>query len=194
MTRRSSLVLRAWLVSGAILSGVAVAPTDAGQAGRPVTTQSLEQLARAPMAPPKGPSAPQQAALRDLSAATARGEIGDIERRWAAFLNGLPTGAAAPDISALVQWVLREGYLQQNANLQFYADKVKGANDRKEALPAEIARLRKQLATAKAGDDAQLAHIDLQNALQKQQTLVQTMANVSKMMFDTAMSTIRKIG
>ncbi|HET6517307.1 MAG TPA: hypothetical protein VFG25_03690 [Nitrosopumilaceae archaeon] len=45
-----------------------------------------------------------------------------------------------------------------------------------------------------AGDDAQLANIDLQNALQKQQQTLQTISNVSKMMHDTAMAVIRKIG
>jgi len=44
------------------------------------------------------------------------------------------------------------------------------------------------------GDDTQLANIDLQNALQKQQQTLQTMSNVSKMMHDTAMAVIRKIG
>ena len=44
------------------------------------------------------------------------------------------------------------------------------------------------------GDDAQLANIDLQNALQKQQQTLQTMSNVSKMLHDTAMAIIRKIG
>jgi len=44
------------------------------------------------------------------------------------------------------------------------------------------------------GDDAQLANIDLQNALQKQQQIVQMMSNISKLLGDTAMNTIRKIG
>jgi hypothetical protein len=47
---------------------------------------------------------------------------------------------------------------------------------------------------AAIGDDGQLANIDLQNALQKQQQTIQTMSNVSKMMHDTAMAVIRKIG
>lgn len=45
-----------------------------------------------------------------------------------------------------------------------------------------------------AGDDAQLSNIELQNMLQKQQQTLQTMSNVSKMMHDTAMAIIRKIG
>jgi len=44
------------------------------------------------------------------------------------------------------------------------------------------------------GDDAQLANIELQNMLQKQQQTLQTISNVSKMLHDTAMSVIRKFG
>ncbi len=47
---------------------------------------------------------------------------------------------------------------------------------------------------ATAGDDAQLANIDLQNMLQKQQQTIQMMSNISKVLHDTAMSVIRKIG
>jgi hypothetical protein len=44
------------------------------------------------------------------------------------------------------------------------------------------------------GDDAQLANVDLQNVLQKQQQAIQMMSNISKLLNDTAMSVIRKIG
>ena len=44
------------------------------------------------------------------------------------------------------------------------------------------------------GDDAQLANIDLQNILQKQQQTLQMMSNISKMLYDTAMAVVRKIG
>jgi hypothetical protein len=44
------------------------------------------------------------------------------------------------------------------------------------------------------GDDAQLANVDLQNILQKQQQMLQMMSNISKMLYDTAMAVIRKIG
>ncbi|MBA3727300.1 MAG: hypothetical protein H0W86_12925 [Armatimonadetes bacterium] len=44
------------------------------------------------------------------------------------------------------------------------------------------------------GDDAQLANVDLQNILQKQQQTLQMMSNISKMIYDTTMSIIRKIG
>ena len=44
------------------------------------------------------------------------------------------------------------------------------------------------------GDDAQLANVDLQNILHKQQQTLQMMSNISKMLFDTAQSVIRKVG
>ncbi len=44
------------------------------------------------------------------------------------------------------------------------------------------------------GDDAQLGNIDMQNALQKQQQTIQMMSNISKVLHDTSMSVIRKMG
>ncbi len=44
------------------------------------------------------------------------------------------------------------------------------------------------------GDDAQLANVDLQNMLQKQQQTMQMMSNIAKMLHDTAMAIIRKMG
>ena len=44
------------------------------------------------------------------------------------------------------------------------------------------------------GDDAQLANVDLQNTLQKQQQTLQMMSNISKMLYDTSQSVIRKMG
>jgi cytochrome c556 len=43
-------------------------------------------------------------------------------------------------------------------------------------------------------EDAQLANVDLQNVLQKQQQTLQMMSNISKMLYDTATAVIRKIG
>ncbi len=44
------------------------------------------------------------------------------------------------------------------------------------------------------GDDAQLGNIDMQNMLEKQQQTLQMLSNVSKMLHDTSMAIIRKIG
>jgi hypothetical protein len=59
-------------------------------------------------------------------------------------------------------------------------------------LDATIVRWEARLASM--GDDAQLANIDLQNVLQQQQQMLQMLSNVSKMVHETAMAIIRKIG
>jgi hypothetical protein len=59
-------------------------------------------------------------------------------------------------------------------------------------LDDEIARWEEKLNTI--GDDAQLANVDLQNVLQKQQQTLQMMSNISKLLHDTSMAVIRKIG
>lgn len=59
-------------------------------------------------------------------------------------------------------------------------------------LENEIARWEEKLNGV--GDDAQLANVDLQNVLQKQQQILQMMSNISKMLHDTSMAVIRKMG
>lgn len=44
------------------------------------------------------------------------------------------------------------------------------------------------------GDDAQMANVDLQNMLQKQQQSLQMLSTIEKALHDTAMSVIRKMG
>jgi len=65
------------------------------------------------------------------------------------------------------------------------ADTIQGVDDL-------IAKWEDKLNTI--GDDAQLANVDLQNMLQKQQQTLQMMSNISKALHDTAMAIIRKIG
>jgi hypothetical protein len=67
-----------------------------------------------------------------------------------------------------------------------------GATSTKEELETYIENLEEKLNSV--GDDAQLANVDLQNMLQKQQQTMQMMSNISKMLHDTAMAVIRKIG
>jgi hypothetical protein len=55
-------------------------------------------------------------------------------------------------------------------------------------LDALIAALEAKLQTV--GQDSQLATIDLQNALQQQQQVIQMLSNISKLMNDTSMSII----
>ena len=59
-------------------------------------------------------------------------------------------------------------------------------------LLAYIDKLEEQLQST--GDDAQLANVDLQNNLQRQQQIILQMSNMSKKIFDTIMAVIRNIG
>ncbi len=61
----------------------------------------------------------------------------------------------------------------------------------KEGLSNYIDDLEQKLNSV--GDDAQLANVDLQNMLQKQQQTLQMMSNISKMLHDTALAVLRKI-
>lgn len=51
-----------------------------------------------------------------------------------------------------------------------------------------------QSCTEKTGEDGQLASLDLQSDMQKQQQALQLLSNIAKAMNDSSMSVIRKIG
>jgi hypothetical protein len=70
--------------------------------------------------------------------------------------------------------------------------KVQEMKRTNQALDQELSEWERKLMTA--GDDSQLANIDLQNMLQKQQQTIQMLSNVSKVLHDTALAVIRKIG
>lgn len=78
------------------------------------------------------------------------------------------------------------------SDLNFISRILESSDQKIMSLQTGLTVLEQKLQTA--GDDAALANIDLQNMLQKQQQTLQTMSNVSKMLHDTAMSVIQKIG
>jgi hypothetical protein len=161
-------------------------------------------------------TADQHRQLQKLSSDLRRGQVGIAKSRWMELVAELDAQGAAIDVNALVQWVLRESYLQTTEDLRFYAEKVKYFNQQKTTLREALERasvflrvmaergestaeiesfieeFEEKLSTV--GDDAQLANIDLQNKLQQQQQTLQAISNVSKMLYETAMSIIRKIG
>ena len=87
-------------------------------------------------------------------------------------------------------------------DLRFCAEKVEFFNNQKRAMRGEISRIRESTekyissleeALDDIEDDAQLANVDLQNLLQKQQQTMHQMSSICKMLHDTAMAVIRKI-
>lgn len=85
--------------------------------------------------------------------------------------------------------------LLRRAEYELFAPGLESAGKKllgRTEIEAEIRRFEEQLNGV--GDDAQLANVDLQNVLQKQQQTLQMMSNISKMLYDTATAVIRKIG
>ena len=118
------------------------------------------------------------------------------------------------NVHAMVMMVMRESIVEQHKDKQYWLKKLQMYNAMGKELSQYLDDLRhksnklkgvrksqntlrihtkeKELQTL--GDDAQLANVNLQNILQKQQQLLQMMSNISKMLHDTAMAVIRKIG
>ncbi len=108
------------------------------------------------------------------------GEMSSLYAKEVVSLNVRPTGGAVAgeDASVIV------------AGSNFTA--VDGLIGTRAGLDAYIKQLEEKLNSV--GDDAQLANVDLQNMLQKQQQTLQMVSNISKMLHDTAMAVIRKVG
>lgn len=167
---------------------------------------------------------------------------------WQLLLASTTQAQPPVDPEALVQFVLREAYLENAGELSEYASKVEYFNQARRELRGELRHARdlqavhgqpgarfppegvevreptlaapegqsvrltfskRRLASPQdcadyaaaleavyqqVGDDGQLATTDLQNALQKQQQMLQLMSKVSKALRDAAMAIIRKIG
>ena len=141
--------------------------------------------------------------LQLMGAMVARGESPNtIESRWKKLVTQINTAKPIEDINELIQCVLSESYLETNKDLQFYAAKVKYINDLEKQVSDEIIRVRKltqdyigclEQNLSSVGDDAQLANMDLQNALQEQNQLLQTISSISKTLHDTANAIISNI-
>ena len=64
----------------------------------------------------------------------------------------------------------------------------------KDVDSASISRLKDLEGQLSAvGDDAQLANLNLQNALQKQQHMIQTLSNIAKKLHDSAMAAVSNL-
>jgi hypothetical protein len=202
-----------------LLSGTTLAQSDDGTFGEPCA-RDLPALETALLAASVDTdrlslSRDENVRVTRVVRALRKGRHNVARNRWSLFVTSRVQRGIPMDVNALVQSVLRESYMENNKDLRFYADKVRFFNDLKRGishqltsarelqagappdgeggdLDATIKDLEQQLSTV--GDDAQLANIDLQNALQKQQQVLQTMSNISKMLHDTMMAVIRKIG
>ncbi len=101
--------------------------------------------------------------------------------------------ATSDRMTASPDGTTKDSTVQYNqSDLDFITRKLASIDQQIKSLDTGVFVLEQKMQAA--GEDSQLANIDLQNQLQKQQQTLQTMSNVSKMLHDTAMSVIRKIG
>jgi hypothetical protein len=91
-------------------------------------------------------------------------------------------------------YVTRQVQSKNPINVQETIQQVQSQAEAQVKARTEVQKARIRDKLNSVGDDAQLANVDLQNILQKQQQTLQMMSNISKMMHDTAMAVIRKTG
>jgi hypothetical protein len=149
--RRALAPLASFLLAcGPLLA--ATPPVAKSQAPRPpaalaapapfvVNEASLTRLAAAPVPLPAWVTQAQRTDLAFIARLATRGDVAGAEARWRAFLSSV-SGGASIDINELIQYVLRESYLETTQDLADYAEKLKYYNKAKEELQQEVQKAR----------------------------------------------------
>ena len=197
MTTKSTLY---GAVFGLLMTGLAQAPALAQEAAAAMTSEPAqpvviranvvaEQAAPAAVVTTANPQTPATITLKPHNT-----KYDKLQSRHQALI--LQYIQQTADITALVDRQLDLQHRQDliGRDIRMTQRMIEDTRSRKTKadLQASIDEWEDQLASI--GEDAQLANIDLQNALQQQQQTLQIIADVSKLLHDTAMATIRKIG
>jgi hypothetical protein len=127
----------------------------------------------------------------DKKTQTMDAELKMIEE-WLKLIQEKETATKAGRMTTLPDGTTSDSKVQYNeSDLDFLTRKLASIDQQISSLDTGLSVLEQKLQTV--GDDAQLANIDLQNQLQKQQQTLQTMSNVSKMLHDTAKAIIQNM-
>lgn len=110
---------------------------------------------------PRSITPKQRAALFQVVRQARAGNLSQVEAKWAEFVRGIATGGVTPDINALVQWLLREAYMETNKDLQFYADKVRYYNQLKKSIRNEVTRVRNTMSGLKQAQPAPVSTLNI---------------------------------
>lgn len=165
---------------------------------------------------------PQKARFARITAALWAGRPADLEtarNTWRELIQNTQDATEPVDIDALIRAAVREVCLAPNPELRLLALRANLLSRQRALLEEHLAALRAERNRIRAdahqtalwdrigaeirrfeenlesvGEDAQLANVDLQNMLQKQQQTMQMLSTISKLLHDTAMAVIRKIG
>jgi hypothetical protein len=151
---------------------------------RPAPTAPTKQ----PVLPASPPSGPVPIPYPNIGSARLSPDLASISTMIA---DGKPTPVI---LDAWKGYVTRQVQSKNPINAQETIQQVQSQAEAQVKARTEVQKARIRDKLNSVGDDAQLANVDLQNILQKQQQTLQMMSNISKMMHDTAMAVIRKTG
>jgi hypothetical protein len=141
----------------------------------PETTKTPSPGGPIPIPYPNMSGKPLAPELAAISTMLADGKPKNaVLEAWKGYVTRQVKAKKSINVPQTVQQIQRQAEAQVNAR-----------------TAAEKARISSRLHSI--GDDAQLANVDLQNLLQKQQQTLQMISNISKMMHDTAASIIRNL-
>lgn len=110
---------------------------------------------------PTGLGDAQRDALVQVVTTLRAGDDALASKRWSTFVAELVANGGAIDPNALVQYVLRESYLQTTEDLRFFADKVKYYNTQKKLIREYLQKLRDYDSSMKADASARFAPLQL---------------------------------
>lgn len=152
--------------------------------------------------------------ITDLNLISSKINKGDshesIKKVWTNFIESagdkfIASGKSEPNVSIdeVVRYVVQKSFSLASDELDYQIEKSKYYEELKQKINAHILEIRnfmqkyisvQEEALNTLAEDSQLANIDLQNMLQKQQQTIQMLSNISKVLHDTALAVIRKIG
>lgn len=102
-------------------------------------------------------SQPQQSRLKTFANQFRKNpNAPGLSNQWNELTKGIygqASSVSTKDINALIQYVLRQSYLETNKDLQFYASKIKAINEQKKQLRTQIQETRQKLAQANEAKD-----------------------------------------
>ena len=149
--------------------------------------------------------------LQLISAMIAKGEPTDtLNIVWERFIKNSKNeieasknGEIKLDILELIMYVFKEAINDTSADLQYYMDRLKFHNELSEQMDEYMKKINdayqdyiasQEEHLSKIKGEGQLAYIDWQKALQKQQQVLQAMPDVSEKLHDSAVAVIKKNG
>jgi len=133
----------AMLVAGGITRGTVptalAAPTDQGNGELRAAAQEVADSARSvesDLALLESASSENPDAIQEYAVRVENG-LNELTTKWSQFVSEAAAAGGAVDPNALVQYVLRESYMQTTEDLRFFAEKVKYFNEMKKWADAK---------------------------------------------------------